>query len=97
MCVVSMIGDGWSRGFPDKYPWYPMDLRATPATIPFAPAIPEVSLAVKQFDEATGQPDCEIDIRVAMIKAVAKAVGVNMDGVFEERQKSPPRKRRVPI
>lgn len=40
-------------------------------------------LAAKLYDEATGQPDCEMDEKVALIKAVAKMVGVNMDEVFK--------------
>ena len=39
-------------------------------------------LAAKKFDEATGQPDCEMDEKVALIKQVAKHVGVDMNEVF---------------
>jgi hypothetical protein len=40
--------------------------------------------AAKKFDEATGQPHCEMDAKVALIKAVAKAVGVDMGDVFDQ-------------
>ncbi len=40
-------------------------------------------LAAKHFDEANGEPDCEMDDKVALIKAIAKKVGVNMDEVFK--------------
>ncbi len=38
--------------------------------------------AAKQFDEATGQPDCEMDEKVTLIKAIAKLVGVDLGDVF---------------
>ena len=41
-------------------------------------------LAAKGYDEKTGQPDCETDDKVALIKAVAEAVGVDFDSVFFE-------------
>lgn len=40
--------------------------------------------AAKRFDESTGQPHCEIDEKVAMVKAVGAAVGVDMQEVFEQ-------------
>jgi hypothetical protein len=44
----------------------------------------ELLLAAKKYDEATNQPDCHMDDKVALIKAVAKAVGVDMNDVFPE-------------
>jgi hypothetical protein len=38
--------------------------------------------AAKKFDEATGQPDCEIDEKVGLIKRIAELVGVDMGDVF---------------
>jgi len=39
-------------------------------------------MAAKKFDEATGQPDCEQGEKVALIKKIAKIVGVDMSDVF---------------
>jgi hypothetical protein len=39
--------------------------------------------AAKKFDEATGQPDCEVEEKVALIKRVAELVGVDMGDVFD--------------
>ena len=39
-------------------------------------------VAAKKYDEATGQPDCEAEDKVALIKKVAKLVGVDMSEVF---------------
>ncbi len=43
--------------------------------------------AAKEYDAATGQPDCEVDAKVALIKAVANLVGVDMGDVFDEPKK----------
>ena len=40
--------------------------------------------AAKDFDDATGQPDCEADEKVAFIRKIADAVGVSMEDVFPE-------------
>lgn len=118
MCVVSMIGDGWGRQFPDRWPgvqpWEvdpPATIPYQPARVPFSLPAPQVSrkdfdalkaevealkrllLAAKAFDDATGQPHCEADAKVALIKAVAKAVGVDMDEVFEEKKKKPAKRK----
>lgn len=41
-------------------------------------------LAAKKFDEATGQPHCEMDEKVDFIKKLAKFVGVDMNDVFKQ-------------
>ena len=40
-------------------------------------------LAAQEFDKKTGQPNCEIDEKVAMIKKIAEMVGVDMSEVFK--------------
>lgn len=42
----------------------------------------ELLLAAKKFDEETGQPDCQDDDKVDLIRKVAKLVGVDVDEVF---------------
>jgi hypothetical protein len=42
-------------------------------------------LAAKAYDEATGQPDCEMDEKVDLIRRVAEFVGVDVDEVFGSR------------
>jgi 3-dehydroquinate dehydratase len=39
-------------------------------------------LAAKRYDEQMGEPDCEMDDKVALIKKIAKLVGVDMKDVF---------------
>lgn len=37
----------------------------------------------KEFDKATGQPDCEMDEKIALLKRVAEYVGVDLGDVLE--------------
>lgn len=38
--------------------------------------------AAKKYDQNTGQPDCEMESKIAMLKEVAKIVGVDLSEVF---------------
>jgi hypothetical protein len=40
--------------------------------------------AAKEYDRAVGEPDCEMDEKVALIRAVAKYVGVDLSGIFDK-------------
>lgn len=40
--------------------------------------------AAKVYDEETGQKDCEMDDKVALIKKIADLVGVDMKEVFDK-------------
>lgn len=39
-------------------------------------------LRAKQYDEENGEPDCEMDEKVALLKRVAEMVGVDLGDVF---------------
>jgi hypothetical protein len=39
--------------------------------------------AAKIYDEKTGQPHCEVDEKVEVIKKIAEYFGVDLRGVFE--------------
>lgn len=39
--------------------------------------------AAKAFDAATGQPNCEVDEKVALIKRIAEYVGVDLRDVLD--------------
>lgn len=95
MCIVSNIGDGWGQIFPKRYP----DVPANPIfPIPeisrqeFEALRNEVNQlklllkAAKKFDEATGQPDCEMEEKIELISKIARAVGVNIEEVFERKK-----------
>lgn len=92
MCVVSATGDAWGQSFPQRWPTVPR----TP-TYPISEvsreefealkeeieSLKELLLKAKEFDAATGQPDCEVDEKVELIKLIAKAVGVDLEDLFE--------------
>lgn len=97
MCTVSFIGDSWQKTTPQTYPWiYPYVQPDTKVTI--APSevsrdeflklkreveeLKKLLTAAKEFDAATGQPDCEMDEKVELIKRVAELVGVDLGDLF---------------
>lgn len=103
MCIVSNIGDGWGKSFPDTYPQtfttimqgevsrFEFDaLRAQNAALraevdklknDFANLVKLLKLG-KALDEATGQPDCEMDEKIELIRRIADAVGVDLEDVL---------------
>lgn len=97
MCIVSMIGDQWGQDFPQKWPQYPPYTPGQTYVIETIPRhefealkkeveeLKKLLLAAKKYDEATGQPDCEMDKKVEMIKAIAEALGVDMEEVFGKK------------
>lgn len=89
MCTVSMVGDGWRDQFPKRWPAVvPYSTQPAISRQEFDALKQEMEqlklliAAAKKFDEATGQPNCEMQEKVAMIKAIAKMVGVDMSDVF---------------
>ena len=99
MCIVSNVGTGWGETFPDRYPWiqpYVQPLAPPiPVTVPGVSQeefdrlkreveeLRKLLVAAKAFDAATGQPDCEVDEKVALIRKVAEYVGVDLEDVLE--------------
>src|SRR4051812_17106789 len=45
----------------------------------------ELLKRAKAYDERNGEPDCELDSKMALLRAVAKAVGVDLDDVIKPR------------
>jgi len=108
MCVASNIGDYWRDQLPTKpyYPAIQPYIAPTPPII-IAPAISreefdalkrdveelkKLLTAAKHYDEATGQPDCELESKIELIKKVAKLVGVSMDDIFVRGSSAPANK-----
>ncbi len=97
MCMVSNIGDGYGQTFPQNWPHFVPHVNPAPNVIiqqgvseaEFDALKQEVEQlkkllqAAKDFDKATGQPHCEMDEKVKLIKAIAKLVGVDLGDVFE--------------
>lgn len=90
MCTVSLVGDGWKDQFPQRWPQFNpdsfkisevsrMEFEALKREVE---ELRELLKAAKAFDKATGQPDCHMDDKVALIKKVAEMVGVDLGDVF---------------
>lgn len=101
MCVVSNIGDQWKEQFPGKYPNFPINpVPSHPVYLPpqvtkeefdtlrrEVQELKKLLKAAKIFDEATGQPHCEMDAKVDLIKQIAKLVGVDLEDIFDDKKK----------
>ena len=93
MCTVSNMGDMWRDNWLNKQPYiapsYPQVFPTGPTQNEFNDLKKEVEAlrklleAAKQYDQETGRPDCEMDDKVALIKEVAKVVGVDMSKIFK--------------
>ena len=97
MCVVSMVIDNYrDRQWPD-YTRTTSDTRfvmtdhslATKADIRDLKRhlieLKELIVAAKKYDDATGQPECEVDEKVDFMFEVADRLGISMDDVLERR------------
>lgn len=87
MCVVSMIGDDWrNRNFdwsdyfikPDNSPTRE-EFEALKKELE---SLKKLLKAAKIYDEETGQPNCEMDAKVDLIKKLAEIVGVDLEDIF---------------
>lgn len=96
MCAVSAVGDYYTRRLPDT-PYFPAVQPFTVPGFQPQPGITrhefdalkkdmeelkKLLLAAKKFDDETGQPDCEVESKVVLIKKLASLVGVSMEEVF---------------
>ena len=94
MCAVSMVADHYR----DKFYPMPLvqttdNLLRTAFVAPVSRAefdalkrdVEEMKALLrraKKYDEDNGEPDCEMDEKVALIRRVADAVGVDLTEVF---------------
>jgi hypothetical protein len=94
MCVVSMIGDHYGERIPQQYPWVVQpNVNTNPLYSPVTreefnslkrdiEEMKALLLRAKQYDEEHGEPDCEMEEKVEMLKRVAEMVGVDLYEVF---------------
>lgn len=95
MCMVSNIGDSWAEQFPDKWPKFTPPIITPDVTREEFNALRNEVIELKKllevakkFDQATGQPDCQMEEKVKLIKAIAKLVGVDLGDVLEPSKPS---------
>ena len=101
MCVVSMIGDHFSQkwgtggnqfnvpnnnglsaanGFVSKYEFDALKREVE--------EMKELLRRAKEYDERTGQKDCEQDEKLRKLREIARLVGVDLDEIFQPKVSS---------
>ena len=99
MCVVSMIGDHYREKWEPQFPQNPVQpYQVFPYNPPSRYEFDELKKEVlemkellkraKKYDEETGQKDCEMEDKVALLKKVAEMVGVSLDDIFPTSTKN---------
>lgn len=94
MCTVSVVGDHYS----DKWKWVPQVPFQPNQTYPIVTTwvtrqefdklkrevgeMKELLIAAKRIDEVTGQPDCEMADKVAILRRIAELVGISLEDVL---------------
>jgi len=96
MCVVSNVGDYWRDSLPQK-PYYPaiqpfinipnnpvpeISRKEFDALKKDVKELKKLLIAAKKYDEAVGEPNCELEKKIAIIKKLAGLVGISVDQVF---------------
>lgn len=92
MCMVSNIGDQYhgyfrpTKWYPNPGPYFKANPEVTKAEFEAlrkeVMEMKELLKRAKAFDERTGQPDCEMDDKMAILRRVAKAVGIDLEDVL---------------
>lgn len=96
MCVVSMIGDHyddkWGQPYDNKLKNMVTSYSFTSNSVSkeeFEALKKEVEemkqllIKAKIYDEKNNEPDCEVEVKIAFLKKMAEAVGVNLEEVFK--------------
>lgn len=96
--MLSAVGMGAGQSIPIRYPWVqPYIAPTTNPIYPTPEAVGReefdalrreikelrtLLVAAKRYDSETGQPDCESEDKVALLKRLAALVGVDLDDVL---------------
>lgn len=95
MCTASMIIDYYNDKWRNPQPWTQI-----PVSIPVHPNITreefdalkrdvlemkELLKRAKKYDEDNGEPDCEMEEKVALVRKVCELVGVNLDDILSPK------------
>jgi hypothetical protein len=92
MCTVSMVADHYQGLLTTQYPWIPQPNQTTITEYVMKHEFEALKRDVenmkallqraKEYDERNGEPHCEMDEKVDLLKRIAKAVGVDLSDVF---------------
>ncbi len=96
MCVVSMVGDHYREKWQQDY-LYPVTIQQPSQWPVIFQGVPQddfdklkaeveemkkLLIRAKEYDEKNGEPACEIEEKVALLRKVAQLVGVSLDDVL---------------
>ena len=90
MCTVSMVGDHYSDIFKQKMLHVAQEGWSIPSVSrqefdDLRRQVEEMKallVRAKEYDERNNEPHCEMEDKVALLKQVAKLVGVSLEDVF---------------
>lgn len=87
-----MIGDYYRETFPQRYPWvqttetniiyYQVSREEFEALREDVQEMKALLIRAKIYDEANGEPNCEMEEKIEMIKRIADMVGIDLHEVF---------------
>lgn len=88
MCVVSNVGDYWQRRLPERYPWVQQPQQLGLAGVSqedfdkLRTDVEEIKRQLseaRKIDAAEGNADCGTEEKLALIREVARLIGVDLD------------------
>lgn len=85
MCVVSMIGDHYTerwQPYQTVTTWPAVTREEFDALRRDVLEMKELLRRAKRYDIDHGEPDCEIEDKVALLRKVAEAVGVDLEDLL---------------
>lgn len=94
MCVVSMVGDFYQDKWTQPYyiqtvtNWPEVSKAEFEALKREVMEMKELLKRALKYDQENGEPDCQIDDKVALLKKMAELVGVDLNELTDNRTSS---------
>lgn len=85
MCTVSNVGDYWERKIYPSYPQEPIgqwDKSEVERLKRDIKALKALLKAAIEFDKATGQPECQHEDKIRLIRKMAEAADIDISDVL---------------
>jgi hypothetical protein len=92
MCVVSFIGDHYTDLWKEltfTSPYNPITQLQFDVLKKEVEHMKALLIKAKLYDEQNGEPDCEMDTKIAKLKEIATLVGISLDDVFIVKNRAP--------
>lgn len=85
MCVVSMIADHYNQKWPDFSDFNKIGRKEFEDLKKEVKEMKELLRKAKIYDEANGEPNCEMEDKMKLLRKVAEAVGIDLDEVLKTK------------